>query len=172
MVDSRTRGPIPRPEVPVVPAMVPAPAVSTSIEPAVAVTPAPALMPAAPVAPAPIVAAPVAASVPVAAPKVAVAAPAAAAPPAIPVAGQKTMRSLEEVRADLARLRESARERHAQLQVRQREASFAPTDFMEPKVLEAPHEPEPAPKPRPEASPDNFAPTAFLDFGNVKRPGR
>jgi hypothetical protein len=39
-------------------------------------------------------------------------------------------RVLEEVRADLARLRLSARERHAQARV-WRDTNFAPTDFME-----------------------------------------
>jgi len=77
------------------------------------------------------------------------------------------MRSLEEVRADLARLRESAKQRHAQLQVR-RDASFAPTDFMEMPGAA----PAAAPAPS-EQSDDSFAATAFLDFGNVKpRPGR
>jgi hypothetical protein len=77
------------------------------------------------------------------------------------------MRSLEEVRADLARLRESAKQRHAQLQV-QRDASFAPTDFMEMPS----HQPAPEPAPG-ESADDSFAATAFLDFGNVKpRAGR
>lgn len=52
------------------------------------------------------------------------------APVAEPPPPAKTMRSLEEVRADLARMRETAKERHARLQVR-REVSFAPTDFMD-----------------------------------------
>ena len=40
------------------------------------------------------------------------------------------MRTLEEVRADLARLRLSASERHARSQAF-RDTNFAPTDFME-----------------------------------------
>ncbi|HEY2257519.1 MAG TPA: hypothetical protein VGI11_17930 [Variovorax sp.] len=78
----------------------------------------------------------------------------------------KTMRSLDEVRADLARLRESAKERHAELQAR-RELSFAPTDFMEMAKPHPPHEPEPPAQPAEE--PDTgFAATAFLDFGTGK----
>jgi hypothetical protein len=81
----------------------------------------------------------------------------------------KTMRSLDEVRADLARLRESAKERHAELQAR-RELSFAPTDFMEMAKPHPPHEPhEPEPPARSTEEPDTgFAATAFLDFGTGK----
>lgn len=59
--------------------------------------------------------------------------PAAAlqASPAEPVqAPVRKMRTLEEVRADLARLRLSARERHARVYA-WRDTNFAPTDFME-----------------------------------------
>jgi hypothetical protein len=104
--------------------------------------------------------------------------PAPAAAPALATANPapaKTMRSLEEVRADLARLRESARERHAQLQVR-RVASFPTTDFMEMAKPHPPHEPhetnaphEPAPARTAAEEPDTaFAATAFLDFGTGK----
>jgi len=51
--------------------------------------------------------------------------PEAAAP-----APTKPMRTLEEVRADLARLRERSRERQAQAPA-PRDISFAPTDFMD-----------------------------------------
>lgn len=62
-----------------------------------------------------------------------VAAPVAAvqAPPAeAPQAPVRKMRTLEEVRADLARLRLSASERHARSHA-WRDTNFAPTDFME-----------------------------------------
>jgi hypothetical protein len=49
---------------------------------------------------------------------------------AVPVAAAPQLRTLEEVRADLARLRLSARERHAQGRV-WRDTNFAPTDFMD-----------------------------------------
>ena len=45
-------------------------------------------------------------------------------------ASGRKMRTLEEVRADLARLRLSASERHARSQAF-RDTNFAPTDFME-----------------------------------------
>lgn len=45
-------------------------------------------------------------------------------------ASAKPMRTLEEVRADLARLREKSRERQAQAPVRA-DIGFAPTDFMD-----------------------------------------
>jgi hypothetical protein len=63
--------------------------------------------------------------VPVAAPVAAVQAPPVEAPQA-PV---RKMRTLEEVRADLARLRLSANERHARSHA-WRDTNFAPTDFM------------------------------------------
>lgn len=51
--------------------------------------------------------------------------------PAEPVqAPVRKMRTLEEVRADLARLRLSARERHARVYA-WRDTNFAPTDFMD-----------------------------------------
>lgn len=50
--------------------------------------------------------------------------------PTAPMAAAPKLRTLEEVRADLARLRLSARERHAQSQA-WRDTNFAPTDFME-----------------------------------------
>jgi hypothetical protein len=72
----------------------------------------------------PVVRPPVA-PVQVAAPVAAVQAPPVGAPQA-PV---RTMRTLEEVRADLARLRLSASERHARTHA-WRDTNFAPTDFM------------------------------------------
>jgi len=73
----------------------------------------------------------------------------------------KTMRSLEEVRADLARLRESAKERHARAPVApRRDISFEPTDFMD------------FAKPEPRREPDeSFEQTAFLDFTTLKPRG-
>ena len=62
-----------------------------------------------------------------------VAAPVMAGQPALvePVqAPVRKMRTLEEVRADLARLRLSATERHARSHA-WRDTNFAPTDFME-----------------------------------------
>jgi len=97
--------------------------------------------------------APVLAPIPVVTPiavmtPVAVTAPAAAT--AAPVSAP-AMRSLEEVRADLARLRASAQERHAQLKA-QHESAFAPTDFLDFSV------------PAPAASETAYASTAFFDF--------
>lgn len=70
------------------------------------------------------------------------------------------MRSLEEVRADLARLRESAKERHARATAPvRRDISFEPTDFMDFAKPAA----EPAP-----ARDENFEQTAFLDFTAFK----
>ena len=43
----------------------------------------------------------------------------------------QAMRTLEEVRADLARLREQARRRHAAHAQERRDRAFAPTDFMD-----------------------------------------
>ena len=78
--------------------------------------------------------------------------------PAEPLA--KTMRSLDEVRADLARLRESAKQRHARVPVPvRRDISFEPTDFMD------------FAKPEPErAADESFEQTAFLDFTTLKPP--
>jgi hypothetical protein len=71
-------------------------------------------------------------------------------------------RTLVEVRADLARLRESSRQRQAEAE-RARDTSFAPTDFME--LLE--HALPAA------ASTPALAPTAYLDFGAARaRQGR
>ena len=96
------------------------------------------------------------------------------------------MRSLDEVRADLARLRETAKERHAlaQQQVRRVDTSFARTDFMEiPEPLPMPRkkvDPEfeatafagiPAPLPKPRKKDDSgFEPTAFTDFSDFAYP--
>ncbi|VTU24720.1 hypothetical protein SRS16CHR_03510 [Variovorax sp. SRS16] len=79
--------------------------------------------------------------------------PEAATPPA------NKMRSIEEIRADLARLRQNAKERHAEL-LAQREVGLAATDLMD----IAP----PPPEPRESASDIAFAATAFVDFGDVK----
>ncbi|MDM0034239.1 hypothetical protein QTI33_19045 [Variovorax sp. J22P271] len=118
----------------------PMPIAPEALNPALRDAPEPVDMPA--------VVAPVAA--PVATPIVAK--PAEAQPPA------KTMRSLEEVRADLARLRESAKERHARAPVvPRRDISFEPTDFMDFA------KPEPAPEPD-----EPFEQTAFLDFTTLK----
>ncbi|MDM0079055.1 hypothetical protein QTI17_00480 [Variovorax sp. J31P179] len=89
--------------------------------------------------------------------------PAVAAAPIVAKAAEaqspaKTMRSLEEVRADLARLRESAKERHARAPVApRRDISFEPTDFMDFA------KPEPAPE-----RDESFEQTAFLDFTTLK----
>lgn len=77
-------------------------------------------------------------------------------PVAAPVAAAPAMRSLDEVRADLARLRDEAKRRQARIQ---REQAFAPTDFMEFAT--------PAKSANPAAQPDSdlsraFAPTDFL----------
>jgi len=75
-------------------------------------------------------------------------------------AAVKPMRTLEEVRADLARLRASAKERHAQAMVPvRRDVAFAPTDFMDFA--------EPAAPPR-EESESSFEATAYLDFTTLK----
>lgn len=76
---------------------------------------------------------------------------------------QPRLRTLEEVRADLARLRERTRAQHAAAEEK-RDLSFAPTDFMDfagPAASQA------------EAPVSAFAPTDFLDFGAMNlRPGR
>ena len=98
--------------------------------------------------------------------------PPAAGMPAAPdcedAAPARKMRSLEEVRADLARLRANAKERHAQLQAQlqveaqaRRDTSFAPTDFLD----FAPPPAEPASGKSTESS---FAPTAFFDLTSLK----
>ena len=84
---------------------------------------------------------------------------AADAPDAPPV----RLRTLEEVRADLAALRERTRVQQAQTQAR-RDISFAPTDFMgfaEPAAAV------------PDSPASGFAATDFLDFGTLNpSPGR
>ena len=81
---------------------------------------------------------------------------------AVAPASAKPMRTLEEVRADLARLREKSRERQAQAPVRA-DIGFAPTDFMDfaPPTSKS----KPSRRDEPES---NFASPAFLDFGNLK----
>lgn len=77
---------------------------------------------------------------------------------------EKPMRTLAEVRADLARLREKSRERQAQQRAASRhDATFPATDFMEfvPSVPEAHAE-------KPEETGESFAPTAYLDFTVLK----
>ncbi len=72
------------------------------------------------------------------------------------------MRSLDEVRADLARLRETAKERHAltQQQARHVDTSFARTDFMDiPDAL-------PLPTARKKMDDPAFEATAFTDFSD------
>jgi hypothetical protein len=83
--------------------------------------------------------------------------PPVAAQPVAPPAVAKPMRSLEEVRADLARLRKNAKERHALAPVK-RDTHFEPTDFQEFVI----------PTPRPE--PDSYAPTAYMGISNLARP--
>lgn len=85
--------------------------------------------------------------------------PPAAAAATAPLATRigKPQRTLAEVRADLARLRDSSRERQAERE-RTHESNFAPTDFMDftEQALSI-AEPEPT-----------FAPTAYLDFGSAR----
>ncbi|MDM0014468.1 hypothetical protein QTH87_18650 [Variovorax sp. J22P168] len=82
-------------------------------------------------------------------------------PAAEPVAPARTMRSLEEVRADLARLRESAKQRHARVPLPpRRDTGFAPTDFMD----------FPAPAKVDKEADEAFERTAFLDFTVLKPP--
>ncbi|RZI78095.1 MAG: hypothetical protein EOP80_02335 [Variovorax sp.] len=73
------------------------------------------------------------------------------------------LRTLEEVRADLAQLRERTRARQASAQAR-RDMSFAPTDFMGFTEAATASSDSPA---------SGFAPTDFLDFGMpALQPGR
>lgn len=73
------------------------------------------------------------------------------------------LRTLEEVRADLARLRQATRARHAQAK-NQREMSFAPTDLM---GIDA------QASARTDAPRSGFEPTDFLDFSALDlRPAR
>ncbi|MEJ8814026.1 hypothetical protein WKW77_23280 [Variovorax ureilyticus] len=77
---------------------------------------------------------------------------------------EKPMRTLAEVRADLARLREKSRERQAQLRATVRhDVSFPATDFMEfvPSVPESRAGKE-------QDAGESFAPTAYLDFTVLK----
>jgi hypothetical protein len=84
---------------------------------------------AAPPVPAPVVVAITSVSAPHA--PLAKPAPLPPSPPVVQVPFQaKPTRTIEDVRADLARLREAARERQAKLEVA-RDTSFAPTDFMD-----------------------------------------
>ncbi|WP_213954969.1 MULTISPECIES: hypothetical protein [unclassified Variovorax] len=84
-----------------------------------------------------------------------VAKPAAPKPVAEAPAVAKPMRSLEEVRADLARLRANAKERHKPVPVK-RDTHFEPTDFQDFVVPD--HQP----------TPDSYAPTAYMGFTNLK----
>ena len=82
-----------------------------------------------------------------------------ASEPAAAQATTQAMRTLEEVRADLARLREQARRRHAAHAQQRRDPAFAPTDFMDfgkPAV------------PGGSAAAREFPPTDFMDMA----PGR
>ena len=89
-------------------------------------------------------------------------APMAAADPATGGVRTKTqaMRTLEEVRADLARLRDQAKRRQAASAQERRERAFAPTDFMEYGNLAA----SPAAGAAPAAG-RAFQPTDFMDMG-------
>ncbi|SEB15450.1 hypothetical protein [Variovorax sp. YR216] len=76
----------------------------------------------------------------------------------------KPMRTLAEVRADLARLREKSRERQAQQRAAVRhDVTFPATDFMEylPSVPESRAEKQ-------DDAGESFAPTAYLDFTVLK----
>ena len=75
----------------------------------------------------------------------------------------QAMRTLEEVRADLARLRDEARRRHAAHVQERRDRAFAPTDFMEFG--------KPVAAANPAASSGRaFQPTDFMDFTAGKAP--
>jgi len=67
----------------------------------------------------------------------------------------QAMRTLEEVRADLARLREQAKRRQAASAQARHDQAFAPTDFMDFGM--------PAKAARPAATAPAFAPTDFMD---------
>ena len=71
----------------------------------------------------------------------------------------QAMRTLEEVRADLARLREHAKRRHVANTQARRDISFAPTDFMDFAAK---------PAARPAAPASGFAPTDFLGMRVIK----
>ncbi|SCK11816.1 hypothetical protein VAR608DRAFT_0629 [Variovorax sp. HW608] len=90
--------------------------------------------------------------------------PVVAAPPAkVQAPEEKPMRTLAEVRADLARLREKSRERQAQQRAQARyDVAFPATDFME-FVPSAPER-----RSGTEEAGESFAPTAYLDFTVLK----
>jgi hypothetical protein len=97
-------------------------------------------------------------------------APVASAPAAAPVAPEaaKPIRTLEEVRADLARLRARSRERQAAQVAARRDASFAPTDFMDFRAPQARGRGEAEDREDPESG---FAATAYLDFTTLSTRG-
>lgn len=74
------------------------------------------------------------------------------------------MRTLEEVRADLARLREQARQRQAASAQARRDQAFAPTDFMDFGGA-GPAGGRPATS---AAGSGGFAPTDFQEMGTAK----
>lgn len=72
-------------------------------------------------------------------------------------------RTIEDVRADLARLREATRERQVQA-ILERHSDFAPTDFMEPQT---------GTPPSPAVVHDDFAATEYRPFlGTLEFPPR
>jgi hypothetical protein len=87
--------------------------------------------------------------------------PSAPAPlPAPAVVTTQAMRTLEEVRADLARLRAHAKRRHLDNAQARRDLSFAPTDFMDFGVHPQASAASPATA--------GFPPTDFLDLRVIK----
>ncbi len=72
------------------------------------------------------------------------------------------MRTLEEVRSDLARLREQAKQRQAASAQARRDQAFAPTDFMDFGGA------RPAGRTAPPAAGSGFAPTDFQEMGTAK----
>ena len=89
--------------------------------------------------------------------------PVAAPAAKVQAAEEKPMRTLAEVRADLARLREKSRERQAQQRALVRhDVAFPATDFME-FVPSAPEQ-----RREKEGAGESFAPTAYLDFTVLK----
>lgn len=86
--------------------------------------------------------------------------PMTASEPAAAQATTQAMRTLEEVRADLARLREQARRRHAAHAQQRRDPAFAPTDFMDFG--------KPVTAPAGATATREFPPTDFMDMA----PGR
>ena len=89
------------------------------------------------------------------APRAAPPKPVAVKPVAEAPAAARPARSLEEMRAELARLRQNAKERHTPVPVK-RDTFFEPTDFQELVV------PEPPP------APESHAPTVYMDFTALK----